>query len=163
MLHTERTDRSRRTGLLVHLSVTSSLEMEIPPEQQQVLTLTVTMPTNMSPRHCPWSGSDDRCVCTECLSTVPVLPRPTLSRVLTLLKFAQAAGPFSSLPVRHHLTAVFKNLCQRRRCVLSLWSFCVYPSVYTFASMILVFATSSGVVTNAAIAPAKDTFTHLVR
>lgn len=133
----------RDSGLLLHLSVTSSLEMEIPLEQHQILTL--TMCTNMSSRHGPYSASGD-----ECLTTVPPLPRPPLSRPLTLLQSTESPGPLSSLPARHHLTAVFKSRCQRSWCAL-------WPglSVYTFASMILVFATSSGVVTNAATAPTK--------
>lgn len=123
--------------------------MEIPLEQQQVFILTLTMHTNMSFRRCPQSRSDDRCACV-CVTTVPVLPRPALFRVLTVVKFAQAAGPLSSPPARHHLTGVFTSRCQKRCCAP-----CVRLSVYTFASMILVFATSRGVVTNAATAPTK--------
>lgn len=146
----QREDR-RDAGLLVHLSVTSCLGMEIPLEQQQVLTLTLTMHTNMPFRRCPQSRSDDRCACAcVCVTTVPELPRPVLFRVLTVVKFAQAAGPLNSPPARHHLTGVFTSRCQKR-----CYAPCVRLSVYTFASMILVFATSRGVVTNAATAPTK--------
>lgn len=130
--------------------------MEIPLEQQQVLTLTQTMHTNVFPTlSIVQDHMIDVCVC---LTTVPVLPRPALSRVLTLLNFAQAAGPLSSLPARNHLTAVFKSHCQETSVCVCV---CVRLSVYTFASMILVFATSRGVVTNAATAPTKDTCKHL--
>lgn len=93
-----------------------------------------------------------------CFSVVPVLPRPVLFRVLTMGKFARAVGLLSSLPASHHQTGVFTSACQRRCCAP-----CVHWSVYTFASMILVFATSRGVVTNAAVAPTRDTWIHLAK
>lgn len=99
--------------------------MEIPLEQQQVLTLTQTMHTNVFPTlSIVQDHMIDVCVC---LTTVPVLPRPALSRVLTLLNFAQAAGPLSSLPARNHLTAVFKSHCQETSvCVCVRAIECVY-------------------------------------
>lgn len=150
-----RTDEKRDARLLVPLSTTSSLEMEIPPEQQQVLTLTLTVHTNMSSRHRAQSRSDDRCVC---LTRVPVLPQ-------SLFVLGADSGETCSSCWPAQLSAckaspdrsVYKWLREEvLRCV------CVC-AVYTFASMILVLATSRGVVTNAATAPTEDTYTHLAK
>lgn len=82
-------------------------------------------------------------------------PDPLCPASPTRLRFSQAAGPSRSLPARHHLTAVFKRSCQKLGRGEGRVSVCV--CLCTFASMILVFATSRGVVTNAATAPKRDT------
>lgn len=107
--------------------------MEIPPERQQVLAVTLTMSTNTSSPRCPPSKSDDRCCCVcmcVCVrvraTSVPVLPRPVLFRVLlTAVKFARPPSACEPSPDR----SVYRSLSEEVLCCVTV---CVHECVCVY-------------------------------